>query len=60
MIGALLAKEYADQHRPPIFLLGALTFLALFAVYAYALKLAQALDRDDGLDRAAAGRPARR
>lgn len=41
MIGALLAKEYADQHRPPIFLFGALTFLALFAVYAYALKLAQ-------------------
>jgi len=40
-VGAVLAKEYAEHHRPLTLLLGAAIFLVLFVVYSRALEYAE-------------------
>jgi len=40
-VGAVLAKDYAEHHRPLTLLLGAAIFLVLFVVYARALEYAE-------------------
>jgi hypothetical protein len=40
-VGALLAKQYAQRHRPVALLLGCGVFVVLFVVYAIALHLAE-------------------
>lgn len=41
MLGALLAKEWAERHHGGWFLAGLLTFGVLFAVYAASLRVAE-------------------
>ncbi len=41
MLGALLAKEWAERHHGAWFLAGLLTFGVLFAVYAASLRVAE-------------------
>jgi len=40
-VGAILAKDYAERHRPVTLLAGAAIFLVLFVVYARALEYAE-------------------
>jgi len=40
-VGAILAKDYSERHRPVTLLLGAVIFLVLFVVYARALEYAE-------------------
>ena len=41
LAGSVLAKEYADKHRPAALVAGAVIFVVLFLVYARALAYAQ-------------------